>query len=213
MRLTPNNNICEPAKPITTDWKSIKWNKVNRHVTSLQRRIYHASREKDKKKVRDLERQLIRSNSALLIAIRRVTQVNKGKNTPGIDGFKANSNKARSELYDRLKGENMKFHRPKPALRKYIPKKNGKLRSLGIPTIKDRIYQEVIRLALEAEWEAKFEPISYGFRPGRRQHDAVRRNYYNIRSGKWCWIYEGDFKACFDTLSHDFILKQNLMIT
>ena len=61
MRFTPNNNICEPAKPITTDWKSIKWNNVNRHVTNLQRRIYHASRNNDRKKVRDLQRQLMRS--------------------------------------------------------------------------------------------------------------------------------------------------------
>ena len=103
MRFTPNNNICEPAKPITTDWKSIKWNKVNRHVTSLQRRIYRASRNNDRKKVRDLQRQLMRSNSALLIAIKRVTQVNKGKYTPGIDGFKATTDKARGQLVDMLK--------------------------------------------------------------------------------------------------------------
>ena len=208
MRFTPNSNICEPAKPITTDWKSINWNKVNRHATSLQGRIYRASRENDKKRVRDLERQLMRSNSTLLIAINRVTQENKGKYTPGIDGFRATSDKARGELYDMLRGRKMKLHRPKPVLRKYIPKKNGKLRSLGIPTIKDRVYQEIIRMAMEPEWEAKFEPVSYGFRPKRRQHDAIRRNYYNIQSGKWCWIFEGDFKACFDTLSHEFILKQ-----
>ena len=103
MRFTPNSNICEPAKPITTDWKSIKWNKINRHVTSLQRRIYRASRENNEKKVRDLERQLIRSNSALLTAIKRVTQENKGKYTPGIDGFKATTNEARRKLYDTLK--------------------------------------------------------------------------------------------------------------
>ena len=208
MRFTPNNNICEPAKPITTDWKSIKWNKVNRHVTSLQRRIYRASRNNDRKKVRDLQRQLMRSNSALLIAIKRVTQVNKGKYTPGIDGFRATSDRARGKLYDMLRGMKMKLHRPKPALRKYIPKKNGKLRSLGIPTIKDRVYQEIIRMALEPAWEAKFEPTSNGFRPSRRQHDSVRRNYYNIQSGQWCWIFEGDFQSCFDTLSHEFILSQ-----
>lgn len=208
MSLTPNNNICEPSKPITTDWNSIKWNKINRHVTSLQRRIYHASRENDRKRVRDLQRQLTNSNSALIKAINRVTKVNKGKYTPGVDGFRAISDKSRSKLYDDLRNRKMKLHRPKPVLRKYIPKKNGKLRSLGIPTIKDRIFQEVIRMAMEPEWEAKFEPTSNGFRPHRRQHDSIRRNYYNIQSGKWCWVFEGDFQACFDTLSHEFILKQ-----
>ena len=208
MRLTPNNNICEPAKPDATDWNSIKWYKINRHVDSLQKRIYRASENDDKKKVRDLQRQLMRSNSALLKAINRVTKENKGKFTPGIDGFKVTTDKARGELFDMLKGEKMKKHRPKPAFRKYIPKKNGKLRSLGILTIKDSIYQEIIRMALEPEWEAKFEPTSYGFRPKRSTHDAARRIHFNIRANKWCWVYEGDFQACFDTLNHEFILKK-----
>ncbi|WP_298523337.1 group II intron reverse transcriptase/maturase [uncultured Methanobrevibacter sp.] len=208
MRLTPNNNICEPAKPDTVDWKNIKWYRVNRHVDSLQKRIYRASKNNDKKKVRDLQRQLMRSNSCLLKAINRVTKENKGRFTPGIDGFKATSDRARGELFDMMKNEKMKLHKPKPAFRKYIPKKNGKLRSLGIPTIKDRIYQEIIRMALEPEWEAKFEPTSYGFRPKRSTHDAARRIHFNIRGNKWCWVYEGDFQACFDTLNHEFILKQ-----
>ena len=208
MCIAPDNSVCESAKPNTTDWKSIKWHKVNRHVTSLQERIYRASKSNDKKKVRDLQRQLMRSKSALVKAVDRVTRVNKGKSTQRIDGFKATNDKARGELVDMLRSSNMKFHRPKPAFRKYIPKKNGKKRSLGIPTIKDRVYQEIIRMAMEPEWEAKFEPTSYGFRPGRRQHDAIRRIHYNIESGKWCWVMEGDFKSCFDTLSHDFILEQ-----
>ena len=208
MCIASNNDICKSAKPNTADWKSIKWNKVNRHVTSLQRRIYHASKDNNKKKVRDLQRQLMRSRSALVLSIKKVTKENKGKFTPGIDGFKAPSDKARGKLVDELINKDMKLHRPKPAFRKYIPKKNGKLRSLGIPTIKDRIYQEIIRMALEPEWEAKFEATSYGFRPKRRQHDAISRIYYNIKSGKWCWVFEGDFKSCFDTLSHKFILNQ-----
>ena len=111
MRLTPNNNICEPAKPDTVDWKSIKWYKVNRHVDSLQKRIYRASKNNDKKKVRDLQRQLMRSNSCLLKAINKVTKENKGRFTPGIDGFKATSDKARGELFDMLKNEKMKLHK------------------------------------------------------------------------------------------------------
>lgn len=148
------------------------------------------------------------SNSALIKVINRVTKENKGKYTPGIDSFRAISNKSRDKLYDDLRNRKMKLHRPKPVLRKYIPKKNGKLRSLVIPTIKDRAYQEIIRTAIGPEREAKFEPTSNGFRLYRHQHDSVRRNYYNIQSGKWCWVFEGDFQACFDTLSHEFILKQ-----
>ncbi len=184
MSFTPNVNICEPAKPNTSDWKSIKWNKVNRHVFSLQERIYCASRNDNKKKVRDLQRQLMRSSSALLKAIKRVTQENKGKFTSGVDNFTANSDRARGKLFDKLRCLKMKLHRLKPVLHKYISKKkNGKTRSLGILIIKDSVYQEIIRMALEPEWEAKFEPTSNGFRPKRRQHDALKRNNYNIMSG------------------------------
>ena len=125
MCIASNNDICKSAKPNTTYWKSIKWNKVNRHVTSLQRRIYRASKDYDKKKVRDLQRQLMRSRSALVLAINKVTKENKGKFTPSIDGFKASSDKARGKLVDELMNKDMKSHRPKPAFRKYIPKKNG----------------------------------------------------------------------------------------
>lgn len=99
----------------------------------------------------------MRSRSALVLAIKKVTKENNGKLTPGIDGFKASIDKARGKLVDELINKDLKLHRSKPAFRKYIPKKNGKLRSLGIPTIKDKIYQEIIHIALEPEWEAKFE--------------------------------------------------------
>ena len=207
MRNTHNND-CESTTPYVTDWSCVKWNKVEKYVSKLQKRIFRAEREGDSHKVRDLQRMLVYSDSALLMAIKKVTQTNKGKRTPGIDGFRALTDKKRGELFDSMKNMNIKKHKPKPAFRMYIPKKNGKMRSLGIPIIKDRIYQEILRMALEPQAEAYFEPTSYGFRPKRGVFDAAERIFNNFRSGKWCYVYEGDFKSCFDTISHDFILKQ-----
>ena len=99
---------------------------------------------------------MLNSDAALLLAIKKVTQTNKGKRTPGIDGFIALSDKQRAELFDTLKNMNIKLHNPQPAYRKYIKKKNGKLRSLGIPAITDRIIQEIIRMALEPQVEVNF---------------------------------------------------------
>lgn len=149
----------------------------------------------------------MRSQSALLLSIRRVTQINKGKRTAGVDGYKALTPHERVELYNIMKDMNIYNHRPKPAYRTYIEKKNGKLRPLGIPTIKDRVYQNIARLALDHQWEAKFEPTSYGFRPKRNCHDAIER-IFNTIGNKKQWVFEGDFKGCFDNLNHDYILQQ-----
>ena len=196
------------AFPDITDWTAIDWQDMFKRVDKLQKRIYRATSENKFRKVRDLQRTLIYGKAALLLAIKRVTQTNKGKRTPGIDGFRALNDYERAELFDTMKNMNIKLHNPKPAFRKYIKKKNGKFRSLGIPVIMDRIYQEIIRLALEPLAEVDFEPISYGFRPRRSAHDAASRIISNIRGGKWEWVFEGDFRSCFDTLSHDFIVKQ-----
>jgi len=197
-----------PALPCSTDWDDINWPKIEKYVNNLQQRIYRAESWKEYRRVKRLQRMCLNSKAVLLIAIRKVTQFNNGRNTPGIDGFKAISTEERAKLFDAMKNMKIKLHKPKPAQRKYIQKKNGKLRSLGIPTIKDRIYQEIIRIALEPQAEANFESISYGFRPRRSCHDAVSRIIMNLKSMRWNWVFEGDFKACFDTLAHDFILDQ-----
>jgi RNA-directed DNA polymerase len=143
-----------------------------------------------------------------MVSIKRVTQINKGKKTAGVDGEIALSNEDRIKLFHDLSKLDIEKHNPKPAHRTYIKKKNGKLRPLSIPTLRDRIYQNIIKGALEPQWEARFEPISYGFRPKRGCHDAIARIFLSCCRGNKRWIFEGDFKGCFDNLNHDYIMEQ-----
>ncbi|MGE7667183.1 reverse transcriptase N-terminal domain-containing protein [Ureibacillus composti] len=147
-----DTSLRKSALPNVTDWDNINWFKIGQYVEKLQQRIYHAERLGKVRQVRDLQRLLMRSQAALLLSIRRVTQINKGKRTAGVDGYKALTPDERAELYNKMKDMNINGHRPKPAYRTYIEKKNGKLRPLGIPTVKDRIYQNVAKLALEPQW-------------------------------------------------------------
>jgi RNA-directed DNA polymerase len=153
-----------PENPEKVEWKNINWRKVEKYVFKLQRRIYQASERGDKAKVRKLQRTLMRSYSAKLLSVRQVTQDNQGKKTAGIDGIKSLSPKQRLEL---VKNLSLKT-KPLPARRIYIPKASGGKRPLSIPAIKDRATQALVKLGLEPEWEAPFEPNSYGFRPGVR---------------------------------------------
>ena len=203
-----HKNSCESSTSDITDWSSIQWKKVEKYVNKQQKRIYSAEKEGNAHKVRNIQRMLTNSKSVVLLAVRRVTQINKGKRTPGIDGKIILTDKERGELVDKIMSSKIECHKPKPAYRKYIKKKSGKLRPLGIPVIIDRVYQEIVRIILEPQAEAQFEPTSYGFRPNRSVHDAIERIFNNIRGGKWVYVYEGDFKDCFNNLSHEYILEQ-----
>lgn len=190
--------IVSAVTPLT-NFDSIPWMRLEKYVRKLQQRIYRAESLGERRKVKSLQRLLMRSHSTLLLSIRQVTQINKGKRTEGVDNFKVTSSQERTALYNKMQSYNVFTHNPSPALRKYILKsKDGKLRPLGIPTMKDRIYQNIVKIALEPQWEVHFEPISYGFRPKRGCHDAVAAIFakINVKSRKK-WIFEGDFKGCF----------------
>ncbi|MCB2314268.1 group II intron reverse transcriptase/maturase [Clostridium tagluense] len=200
--------IMKSTLPNNITWKQINWIHVYRYVEKLQQRIYRAESLGNKRKVKELQRLLMHSKSALILSIKRITQINKGKKTAGVDGFTVLTDGERIKLFRKMIDYQISLHHPKPSYRTYIKKKNGKLRPLSIPTIKDRIYQNIAKMALEPQWEVRFEPTSYGFRPKRGCHDAIERIFKSCSQRKKRWIFEGDFKGCFDNLSHDYIMKQ-----
>ncbi len=202
MHSTPIANVTE--KP--TDWNMVNWQQANRSVRALRQRIFRAAQAGNLKKVRSLQKLMLRSYANTLLSVRRVTQVNAGKHTPGVDHLTVKTPKARGELVDMLLRDPL--WRVHPTRRVYIPKANGKLRPLGIPTIHDRCRQARVKNALEPFWEAHFEATSYGFRPGRGCHDAIARiaKAVNGRS-HLSWVLDADIKGAFDTIAHDALLN------
>ena len=190
------------------EWRNINWVKIKRDIFKIQQRIFRAEAKGDKRQVKRLSRLLLHDKRVKLLSIHEVTQKNSGKSTSGVDGKVYLTDGERMQLFYELCEENIMLHKVKPVRRVYIPKKNGKMRPLGIPTIKDRIYQYTCKLALEPIWENRFESTSYGFRPLRGQRDAIAKIYNNIRYNNRQYIFEGDFEACFDNLNHDYIMKQ-----
>ena len=187
------------------DWNSIDWKTANRNVRNLRQRIFRATQEGDWDKVQSLQRLMLRSLSNAAVSVRRVTQVNAGKNTPGIDKVTVKTPEARSKLLHEL--VSLTPWRAKPAKRVYIPKANGKSRPLGIPVIKDRALQAMVKNALEPSWEARFEASSYGFRPGRSAQDAIERIWTVAKSKSKVWVVDADIKGCFDNINHEHLLE------
>jgi RNA-directed DNA polymerase len=186
-------------------WQSIDWKAVHKRVRNLRRRIYRATQQQQWNRVRSLMKLMLRSYANLLLSIRRVTQENAGRKTPGLDGQVALTSSDHMRLVPQMQAYSL--WQVRPTRRVYIPKANDQQRPLGIPCLTDRIAQAMVKNALEPSWEARFEPNSYGFRPGRSCHDALMQCHARLRKGIDTWVLDADIRGAFDHISHDFILK------
>jgi RNA-directed DNA polymerase len=186
------------------EWRDIPWPQVERDVHTLQKRIYRASLRGDVEGIHRLQRLMISSWQAKCLAVRRVTQDNRGKKTAGIDGIAFLTPDERLWLVDTLTLD----AQPRPTRRVWIPKPGtDEKRPLGIPTMSDRALQALVKFALEPEWEARFEPHSYGFRPGRSCHDAIAAIYVGINHLPK-HVLDADIAKCFDRINHEALLRK-----
>jgi RNA-directed DNA polymerase len=186
------------------EWNELPWKQFERQVFKLQSRIYRASQRGDVKTVHRLQKLVMKSWAARCLAVRRVSQDNQGKKTAGVDGVKLITPPQRFSLAQSLRPSG----KARPLRRVWIPKPGSReQRPLGIPTLSDRARQGLVKIALEPEWEAKFEPNSYGFRPGRSAHDAIEAIFGGIRL-KAKYVLDADIAKCFDRIDHQALLNK-----
>ncbi|WP_424103561.1 group II intron reverse transcriptase/maturase [Moorena producens] len=198
-------------------WKKENWKKLRRNLFRLQKRVFKAVRVGDLKKARSIQKLILKSRAAQILAVRQVTQLNKGKKTAGVDGKSSLNYRERMELVEALNQYGRDWHHN--GLREVpILKKNGKTRMLKIPTIADRAWQCLVKFALEPAHEATFSADSYGFRTGRCAQDVQKRLFVHLKdsSGRWGKnknhmnkrIIELDIKKCFDRINHTSIMER-----
>jgi len=204
-----DSSMCASSDP-TKAWEQLDWTQCERQASRLQARIVKATRAGRWGKVKALQRLLTHSFTAKALAVKRVTD-NQGKHTPGVDGKIWSTPAAKSKAIASLQRQG---YQPQPLRRVYIPKANGKLRPLGIPTMKDRAMQALHLLALAPVAETTADKNSYGFRPERSTADAIQQCFIVLSKGSAAaWVLEGDIKGCFDHISHDWMRQYILTDT
>jgi RNA-directed DNA polymerase len=191
-------------------WKNQNWKQFRRDLFRLQKRLYKAVQVGDRRKARSLQKLILKSRTAAMLAVRQVTQLNNGKKTAGIDGKASLNFKERFELVTQLERHHSNWKHS--GLREIpIPKKDGTTRTLKVPTIADRAWQCLAKYALEPAHEATFHARSYGFRTGRSAHDAQKMLFLNLHSqskGIEKRVIELDIEKCFDRINHSAIMDE-----
>jgi group II intron reverse transcriptase/maturase len=189
-------------------WKRLPWKRFENTLFRLQHRLYKASREQDLDKCKKLQSLILGSACSRYLAVRQVTQLNSGRKTAGVDGLSSLNHKERLQLAEELKFLSNWKH--KSIRRVYIPKINGAMRPLGIPTLRDRAMQYLVKYALKPYYEYVFLHGSWGFRPGRSTHDVQKIAFLNLNTnanGYQKSIYELDIEKCFDKIDHEKVLS------
>ncbi len=187
---------------------SVPWNSLELQVVRMQKQISQACQRGDKQAVYNLQQRLMESEAARLLAVRRVTEENQGKDTAGVDGVKSLTANERLVMASTIHPKNWKHQSPEPVRRVWIPKPGTtERRPLAILPMIDRCKQALVKLALEPEWETKFEPHSYGFRPGRSTHDAIAAVVVAIECHP-AFVFNADIEGAFDNVNQSVVLDK-----
>jgi len=204
----PRSERKTPPASESESWRKLPWRKFEQHVYRIQKRIFQAEQRGNHRAVHTLQKLLMKSRAARMLAVRRVTQDNQGKKTAGVDGVKSVPPAQRLVMVECIHPNQWKRLKSQPVRRVYIPKPGkAEKRPLGIPVMEARAQQALVKLALEPEWEAKFEANSYGFRPGRSCQDAIAAIYIFINQ-KAKYALDADLKGCFDNINHEALLRK-----
>ncbi len=199
-RQTPN--------PANQARNSLPWNSLEQQVVRMQKQISQACQRSDKQAVHNLQQRLMESEAARLLAVRRVTEENQGKHTAGVDGVKSLTSQERLAMASIIHPNHWKHQPPMPVRRVWVPKPGtAERRPLAILPMIDRCKQALVKLALEPEWEVRFEPHSYGFRPGRSTHDAIAAILVAIERHP-TFVFDADIEEAFDHVNQAMILNK-----